>query len=47
LRIPLLVVIHEGREDRVHVGARADGQEDDQQKRLEVEKRRLERRDTC
>lgn len=37
---PLLVVVHEGREDGVHVGARADQEEDDEEKRLEIEERR-------
>lgn len=39
--VPLLVVVHEGREDGVHVGARADQEENDEEERLEIEERRL------
>lgn len=39
---PLLAVIEKSGEHLVHVGARADEEEDDQQKRLEVEEGRLE-----
>lgn len=35
------MVVHEGREDGMHVGARADQEEDDEEERLEIEERRL------
>lgn len=39
--IPVLVPVHQSRKDIVRVGASADEEEDDQEKRLKVEERRL------
>lgn len=41
IEIPILVLVHNGREDAMCVGAGADEEEDNQQQRLEVEEGRL------
>jgi hypothetical protein len=40
-KIPILVLVHDGREDAMCVRACADEQENNQQQRLEVEEGRL------
>lgn len=39
--IPVLIPVHEAREEVVHVCARADQKEKDEEERLEVEEGRL------